>query len=93
VTIVKRRDNSTGFAVLPRHWVVERTFGWLLRYRRLVRDYERYPEHHEAMVLWATTAIITRQLARHRSSAPPHPQWGQSRPTKSASERQDQQTA
>ncbi|MEU0877492.1 IS5/IS1182 family transposase, partial [Lentzea sp. NPDC005914] len=31
-------------------WVVERTFGWLTRHRRLVRDYERRPEHHEAMV-------------------------------------------
>jgi transposase len=33
---------------------VERTFGWLMRYRRLVRDYERRTEHHEAMVYWAT---------------------------------------
>jgi transposase len=38
------------FKVVPRRWVVERTFGWLMRYRRLVRDYERRPEHHEAMV-------------------------------------------
>jgi transposase len=93
LTIVKRSDDSTGFAVLPRRWVVERTFGWLLRYRRLVRDYERRPEHHEAMVLWATVAIMTRQLARHRSGAPPHPRWGQSRPTESTSERLDQQAA
>jgi transposase len=42
------------FKVVPRRWVVERTFGWLLRYRRLVRDDERRPEHHEAMVYWAT---------------------------------------
>jgi transposase len=93
LTIVKRSDDRTGFAVLPHRWVVERTFGWLLRYRRLVRDYERRPDHHEAMVLWATVAIMTRQLARHRSGAPPHPRWGQSRPTESASERQDQQAA
>jgi transposase len=53
LTIIKRSDDTTGFAVLPRRWVVERTFGWLLRYRRLLRDYERRPEHHEAMVLWA----------------------------------------
>ena len=51
VTIVKRTDNLSGFVVLPRRWVVERTFGWLNRHRRLVRDYERRPEHHEAMVL------------------------------------------
>jgi transposase len=39
LTIVKRSEDTTGFIVLPRRWVVERTFGWLLRYRRLVRDY------------------------------------------------------
>jgi transposase len=73
VTIIKRSDDTTGFAVLPRRWVVERTFGWLLRYRRLVRDYERRPEHHEAMVLWATVAIMTRKLARTTSGTPPIP--------------------
>jgi transposase len=93
LTIVKRTDDTSGFVVLPRRWVVERTFGWLMRYRRLVRDYERRPEHHEAMVLWATVAIMTRQLARHRSGAPPHPRWGQPRATASAPERQDQQAA
>ena len=55
VTVVKRSDNLRGSVVLPRRWVVERSFGWLNRHRRLVRDYERLPEHHEAMVLWATT--------------------------------------
>jgi transposase len=74
VTIVKRSDDTKGFVVLPRRWVVERTFGWLMRYRRLTRDYERRPEHHEAMVLWATIAIMTRQLARTTSGTPPHPQ-------------------
>jgi transposase len=73
LTIVKRKDDTTGFVVLPRRWVVERTFGWLLRYRRLVRDYERRSEHHEAMVLWATVTIMTRQLDRTRSGTPPHP--------------------
>jgi transposase len=77
VTIIKHSDDTTGFTVLPRRWVVERTFGWLPRYRRLVRDYERRPEHHEAMVLWATVAIMTRKLARTTSGAPPHPRWGQ----------------
>ena len=64
VTVVKRSDNLRGFVVLPRRWVVERSFGWLNRHRRLVRDYERLPEHHEAMLLWATTVIMTRQLVR-----------------------------
>ena len=40
VTVIKRSDDTTGFKVLPRRWVVERTFGWLMHQRRLVRDYE-----------------------------------------------------
>jgi transposase len=80
VTIVKRTDDTKGFVVLPRRWVVERSFGWLMRHRRLVRDYERKPEHHEAMVLWATTFIMTRRLTRELAGAPPHPRWGHDRP-------------
>lgn len=79
IAIVKRSDDVKGFVLLPRRWVVERTFGWLLRHRRLVRDYERRPDHHEAMVLWATVSIMTRQLARE----PPATRWG--RPRESAS--------
>ena len=79
ITIVKRTDDVSGFVVLPRRWVVERSFGWLARHRRLVRDYERLPEHHEAMVLWATTMIMTRQLVQQRSGAPPRPRWGTER--------------
>jgi transposase len=93
LTIVKRSDDTTGFVVLPRRWVVERTFGWLLRYRRLVRDYERRPEHHEAMVLWATITIMIRQLDRTNSGTPPHPRWGQPRTPAPAPEKQDQQAA
>ena len=81
VTVAKRSDDTRGFVVVPRRWVVERTFGWLMRHRRLVRDYERLPEHHEAMVLWATVTIMTRQLARHTTGAPPQPRWGGDRPT------------
>jgi transposase len=79
VSIVKRSDNVAGFVVLPRRWVVERTFGWLTRHRRLVRDYERRPEHHEAMVWWATVAIMTRRLTRELAGTPPQPRWGQPR--------------
>jgi transposase len=93
VTIVKRSDDTTGFVVLPRRWVVERTFGWLMRYRRLVRDYERRPEHHEAMVLWATIAIMTRQLARTTAGAPPPARWGRPRAVAPTPEQQDQQAA
>jgi transposase len=91
VTIVKRSDDGRGFVVLPRRWVVERTFGWLMRHRRLVRDYERRPEHHEAMVLWATIMIMTRQLTRHATGATPHPRWGSDRPAPPP--KQDQQAA
>lgn len=76
VTVVKRSDDVSGFVVLPRRWVVERTFGWLMRYRRLVRCYERRPEHHEAMVWWATVHLMTRQLARQLAGAPPAARWG-----------------
>jgi transposase len=93
LSIVKRSDDTSGFVVLPRRWVVERTFGWLMRYRRLVRDYERRPEHHEAMVLWASVAIMTRQLDRTKSGAPPHPRWGQPRIVAPAPKQQDQQAA
>jgi transposase len=92
VTIVKRSDNLRGFVVLPRRWVVERTFGWLNRHRRLVRDYERLPEHHEAMVLWATTMIMTRQLVRQRADQPPEPRWGTER-TKPQPQQQDPEAA
>jgi transposase len=49
--IVKRTDDTSGFVVLPRRWMVERTLSWLMRSRRLVRDYETLPAMHEAMVL------------------------------------------
>ncbi|MFD9080791.1 IS5 family transposase [Streptomyces erythrochromogenes] len=49
--IVKRSDDASGSAVLPRRWVVERTLSWLMRSRRLVRDYETLSAVHEQMVL------------------------------------------
>jgi transposase len=76
--VIKRTELHM-FRVVPRRWVVERSFGWLLRYRRLVRDYERRPEHHEAMVYWATVLSMTRRLARH-GDPPISQRWGQPRP-------------
>jgi transposase len=64
VEIVKRNDDAKGFVVLPRRWVVERTLAWICRRRRCVRDYERLPEHHEAMVKWSMIILMTRRLAR-----------------------------
>ena len=67
------------FQVVRRRWVVERTFGWLMRWRRLARDYERRIEHHEAMVYWATVFIMTRRLARYETGQPPIRRWGGAR--------------
>ena len=58
---------------------MERTFGWLVRHRRLVRDYERRPEHHEAMVWWATVTIMTRRLTQELNHTPPPPRRGKPR--------------
>jgi transposase len=61
--IVARRQAHT-FEVLPRRWVVERTFAWISKHRRTVRDYERLPASHEAMILWAMTALMASRLAQ-----------------------------
>lgn len=63
IEIVLRSDDMKGFEVLPRRWVVERTFAWLGRYKRLVRDYEFNPVHSESMVYAAMTHILLRRLA------------------------------
>ena len=60
--IVKRNDDVKGFVVLPRRWVVERTFGWLGRYRRLSKDYEQLPESSENMIYIAMTNLMLRRL-------------------------------
>ena len=64
VTVIKRSDDITGFHVLPRRWVVERTFAWISKYRRCVRDYETRPDHHEAMVYIAMIMTMSRRLTR-----------------------------
>ena len=61
--IVRRPDDLHTFTVLPRRWVVERTFAWISKHRRTVRDYEKLPASHEAMILWAMIALMTRRLA------------------------------
>ena len=75
VEVVKRTAPHS-FQVLRRRWVIERTFGWLMRYRRLVRDYERRTDHAEAMIYWATVIIMTRRLARYETGKPAQPRWG-----------------
>lgn len=57
-------ERPTGFRVLPRRWVVERTFAWLGRYRRLSKDYEVLPETAEAWIYLAMTRLMVARLAR-----------------------------
>ncbi|MGX7673696.1 transposase [Plantactinospora sp. DSM 117369] len=66
VQIVAKLAGQTTFVVLPRRWCVERTFSWINRCRRTVRDYERLPDHHAAMVQWAMIILMARRLARHQ---------------------------
>jgi len=61
--IVKRSDDQKGFVLLPRRWVVERTFGWLMNYRRLCRNYECWTETSETVVKVAMIHIMLRRLA------------------------------
>jgi putative transposase len=62
--IVKRSDDVKGFKVLPHRWVVERTFGWLGRYRRLSKDYEELTESSEAMIRIAMINLMLHRLHR-----------------------------
>ncbi len=61
--IVGRIPGTKGFVVLPRRWVVERTFGWLGRWRRLSKDYEHLPEVSEAMVTLAMIRLMLHRVA------------------------------
>src|SRR5918912_2885985 len=64
VALRPRGEAARGFRVLPRRWVVERTFAWLGLSRRLSKDYERLPETGEAMIYGAMSRIMLRRLAR-----------------------------
>jgi putative transposase len=71
--IVRRAAGSTGFVVQPRRWVVERSLGWLGRWRRLSKDYETLQEVSEAMVTLAMIRLMLHRLAhpnRRRLPAP-----------------------
>jgi len=62
--IVSRPEGGKGFVLLPKRWVVERTFGWLTRFRRLSKDYEYLTETSEAMIHVAMINLMVRRLAR-----------------------------
>jgi transposase len=63
IEVIRRSDDQQGFAVLPRRWVVERTFGWMIRWRRLVRDYEKRIDVSHAMILVAMGGNMLRRNA------------------------------
>jgi len=62
--IVQKAPDQQGFVVLPRRWVVERTFAWLGKYRRLSKDYEALPLISEAWIYLAMSHVMLRRLAR-----------------------------
>ena len=64
VEIVKRSDRVTGFVVLPKRWVVERTFAWLNRCRRLAKDWECLNRKSRAFLLLASIRFMLRRLGR-----------------------------
>lgn len=64
--IVRRSDQARGFQVLPKRWLVERTFAWLYKQRRLVRDYEFKTEHSEAWLYIAISGLMLRRLANQQ---------------------------
>lgn len=64
--IVRRCDHVKGFKVLPKRWIVERTFGWLCKSRRLCRDYEVRLDHSEAMMRICMIRLMVRRLAKAR---------------------------
>jgi transposase len=61
VEVVKRSDDLQGFHILPRRWIVERTFAWFMRHRRLVRD---YATTESSAAAWAYIVIMLIQLRR-----------------------------
>ena len=61
--VVEREPGSKGFQIIPKRWVVERTFAWLGRSRRLSKDYEFHPETTETWIYIAMTALLARRLA------------------------------
>ncbi len=63
IEVVRRLDAEPGFKALPRRWVVERTFGRMMRWRRLVRDYEQRIDVSKAMIHIAMGSLLWRRIA------------------------------
>ncbi|MHB8776333.1 MAG: IS5 family transposase [Anaerolineales bacterium] len=62
--VVEKPKDQIGFQILPKRWIVERTFAWLVRQRRLARDYERLPETSESFIYAAMIRLMVRRLAK-----------------------------
>jgi putative transposase len=62
--VVEKPKDQVGFQILPKRWIVERTFAWLVRQRRLARDYERLPETSESFIYVAMIRLMVRRLAK-----------------------------
>lgn len=63
VEVTKRNEEAKGFVPVRKRWAVERTFGWIGRYRRTSKDYERYSDTEEYVIKWTMIAILLRRLA------------------------------
>ena len=68
--IVSRPRAATGFVVIPKRWVAERTFAWLGRSRRLSKDYERRTDSSESMVRLSTIHLLLKRLAPSATQTP-----------------------
>jgi transposase len=68
LAVVKLPQAKHGFVLLPRRWVVERSFAWVARFRRLARDYERLPATVAALHLVAFTCLMLHQLIQYSLS-------------------------
>ena len=69
VAIVKRSDQAKAFTILPKRWVVERTFAWLNRNRRLAKDFEATVGSGEAWIYLASVQLLARRLARSTTNS------------------------
>ncbi|TRU08434.1 MAG: hypothetical protein EWV58_20950 [Microcystis aeruginosa Ma_MB_F_20061100_S19] len=67
--VVKRSDDQKGFVLLPKRWVVERTYAWLGCFRRLSKDHEYLPTTSEAMIYAAMVHLMLRRLAPAKSDS------------------------
>ncbi|MFD4342629.1 IS5 family transposase [Streptomyces anulatus] len=71
IKTVSRPKNTSGWILLPRRWVVERSLAWMMNARRHARDYERLIQHSETLITWAAITVMTRRLTRKGAT----PSW------------------